>query len=862
MKKTIFLFLFTLFALLCVSNVSAQYSNASLNGAWFAKNFEPDAYIIFDGQGNISEFGAYDGVTGANVGTYSVTTSGYFSGSLLSHPLTGQFINPDSISFTDGIHSLSRMPNPGALYGTWTGSILDVGTYTFTVNELGKIISPSSMSGHIFSKNGQVVGFINTKEIGCWEKMQLTGTYSNNTISCNANSDCRDLVGALSLTHVVTSKTVTINAGGLFSALTESEKATTTHLNITGVIDARDFKTMRDHMNSLSNLDISKLTIAAYSGTEGTYSSETTNYPANEIPAWAFHYSDNTGKLSLTHVFLPESITVIGESAFDGCANMNIGDLPTSIINIKYAAFYNCPSIINLTVPESVITIEEQAFAACGFPVIVNGNNQNYSSINGVLFNKNLTELLYFPVAISGSYSVPSTVKTIGNFAFYWCNKLTSITIPSTTTHIGYYAFRGCTSLIDVNLPSLLDHIGNSAFSGCTSLTIINLPTSLNFISNYAFYGCSSLNTVNLPSSLNNIGNSTFSGCVNLTAINLPLSLKYIGISAFYGCSSLTSINLPSSLDSIGATAFFYCWNLKNINIPASVKVIGYEALLHCFGPIYVDEGNPNYSSSDGLLYDKTKTTLIQCPFSKTGTVEIASSVTNILFYAFIGCACEVSVDENHLNYSSVNGILFNKSKSKLIFYPTSKSGSFTFPASVTHIGSWSFYDCYNLTSVTIPPSVTTFGYGSFHNCSGLTSVYSQTTFPIDISFANNYHNNIFGGVNIGTCILYVPEGSKILYQQADQWKDFQNIVEIATGISTNKVEEISIWPSPSIDYFYVQGIDDLSKLSIFDINGKKLLEKQVSGNEKVSITNLPKGLYIVRIVSNNATIERKLIKK
>lgn len=559
-------------------------------------------------------------------------------------------------------------------------------------------------------------------------------------------------------------------AGTLGTLLTENEKATINNLTLTGVIDDRDFKTMRDQMDALTVLDISGSTIVAYTGTEGTYSSETKNYPGNEIPAWAFHYSNNTGKASLTSVLLPSTITAIGESAFDGCTGMHIGGLPSSLTAIRYAAFYNCRSMTTLALPASVTTIEEQAFAACGFWINVNANNPNYSSINGVLFNKNQSELLYYPGSIAGGFAVPSTVKTIGNLAFYWCNKLTSVTIPSSTTYIGY--------------------------------------------------------------------------------------------SAFEGCDALTFVSLPSSLDSIGATAFYYCMNLININIPASVKVIGSQAFLGCSGPFTVDAGNPNYSTADGLLYNKTKSKLIQCPISKTGTVAIASSVTNIEFYAFIGCACEVTVDGNHLNYSSGEGILFNKVKSRLLYFPTSKVGSYTVPASVTYLGSWSFYDCQQLTSVIIPSTVTNLGYGVFKQCFGLTSVYSGASTPIDVSFANYYYNNIFSGVNKETCTLHVPTGSKSLYQQADQWKDFANIVEISTGIALLSVEEVCLWPNPANNYFSVKGLDGLAILTIFDVNGKLLLEKRVSIDENISISSLPKGLYLIRIASKRGTIERKLIKK
>ncbi len=185
-----------------------SFSNTYLNGPWLARNFNPDAYFIFDGNGSITEMGVYGGVTGSVIGNYSVTSYGGVTGNFsiggTNYPLAGQFITADSISITPGLvigASLSRM-SANTLQGNWTGSITNYNTsLALSINSNGNISSPSNLSGSLFTKDGEVVGFINDINGGyCWGKMQLNGTYSNPTISGTAQSDCKDNSGVLSLT--------------------------------------------------------------------------------------------------------------------------------------------------------------------------------------------------------------------------------------------------------------------------------------------------------------------------------------------------------------------------------------------------------------------------------------------------------------------------------------------------------------------------------------------------------------------------------------------------------------------------------------------------------------------------------------
>ena len=246
------------------------------------------------------------------------------------------------------------------------------------------------------------------------------------------------------------------------------------------------------------------------------------------------------------------------------------------------------------------------------------------------------------------------------------------------------------------------------------------------------------------------IGSSAFDDCTSLTSVTIPDSVTSIGDDAFYDCTSLTSVTIPDSVTSVGADAFYDCTSLTSVTIPDSVTSIGDSAFASCTSltGIWVAKGNSHYSSdASGVLFNKDKTTLVQCP-GAFAAYAIPDSVTSICECAFQGCKSLTSVTipdsvtsigdsafasctsltgiwvaEGNSHYASdASGVLFSKDKTTLVQCPGTLAAC-TIPDSVTSIVGYAFYYCTSLTSVTIPDSVMSIGQHAFQGCKSLTSV-------------------------------------------------------------------------------------------------------------------------------------------
>jgi hypothetical protein len=353
--------------------------------------------------------------------------------------------------------------------------------------------------------------------------------------------------------------------------------------------------------------------------------------------------------------------------------------------------------------------------------------------------------------------TIPEGYTSIGEQAFEGCTMLTKINFPETLTSIGERAFNYCILLSEIKLPKSLTSVGVYAFSSCIGLTKIKFPEGLTSIWKYAFQNCSGFTDIEFPESITSIEESAFSFCSGLTDIKLPERLASIGVGAFAYCTKLKDIKLPVSLTSIEPSAFNYCTGLTNIKIPENLTSIGSGVFEGCteLAQVNVDENNPVFCSVDGVMFDKTMNTLICFPEGKKGVYSIPEGIISIGSGVFNNCkltgisfpqslfsfwiswfTCEqltdITVNEHHLNYFSIDGVLFDKKKSELIKYPKNKDKTdYTVPDGIISISSRAFENCKHMVNIVLPENLEIIKSYAFNGCEGLKAI----TLPVNLQY-------------------------------------------------------------------------------------------------------------------------------
>ena len=321
----------------------------------------------------------------------------------------------------------------------------------------------------------------------------------------------------------------------------------------------------------------------------------------------------------ITSIAMPDSVVYIGRSAFYNCTSLKSITIPDGVKEIGYAAFSECAGLVSVKIPDNVTKIGDSAFINCAnlTKIDVTAGNKYYSSANGVLFDKNKSEIICYPAGIKNvGYSIPDGVTVIRDRAFNKCISLNSITIPKSVQDIETYSFFGCTSLEAINVAASNKNyadVNGILFSKDKTKIVCypankknmsySIPVSVKVVGVAAFRDCIYLKGITIPDSVTNIEHHAFSNCKSLKSITIPDSITAIEMATFIDCASLTGVKIPDSVTSIGWGAFSNCKSLTKITIPAGVKTIADKALGYC----YDDNGDKKTTDFKIYCYSNTQ---------------------------------------------------------------------------------------------------------------------------------------------------------------------------------------------------------------------------------------------------------------
>lgn len=368
--------------------------------------------------------------------------------------------------------------------------------------------------------------------------------------------------------------------------------------------------------------------------------------------------------------------------------------------------------------------------------ILVDSNNPNLSSKDGVLFSADGTTLFCYPSAKAGNYVIPNTVKEICEYAFNNTTKLKDVTIPE-GAGVYYNSFYQCEGITNyfVNGDNSSCCSENGVLFDKSKLLLVNfpsgrigsytVPSSVKTIKNNAFAN-SKLSEIILNDELTIIESQAFCNCVNLREINIPLGVTDIANGTFMDCVSLRSFNVHKNISRIYSSAFMGCDSLTEFK---------------------VDDANTEYSAYDGMLCDKEKTTLVRFPsgrgseytipdnilaiddeaFRESNNLKVINVPAHIDYFDIYECESleAINVSPNNQNYTSLDGVLYNKDMTELCIVPTMKSGTFTIPSSVKSISSVAFMDCEGLEFLVIPKTVTKIcGYDENENMNEISTIW------------------------------------------------------------------------------------------------------------------------------------------
>ena len=501
--------------------------------------------------------------------------------------------------------------------------------------------------------------------------------------------------------------------------------------------------------------------------------SATVTYRGSSYYAYSDEYTGLVAiPASVTYDGESYSVTSIGKYAFYECSSLTSVTIPNSVTSIGEFAFRDCSGLTSVTIPNSVTSIGSSAFSGCSSLTSINvaNDNPNYSSIEGVLFDKQQTTLIRCPGGKQGEYIIPNSVTSIGELAFRGCSGMTSVTIGNSVTSIGEFAFFACSGLTSVTIPNSVTSIGDEAFWDCSSLTSVTIeaetPPTLGFI---AFY-----NTNNCP---------IYVPCGTLDAYKTACSAYASRIKYAPYSYTITPKAINGYITTI-STDFTMCDAEHPVICTANPD-------RGCYFVRWAD-GNTDNPRTIELTQDTTLEAIFD--YSLTGKC----GKDNALTWTFEPASMA-------LNITGKGALSENYTYGRFI-------ESLTIGNDITSIGDGAFYNCSSLTSVTLGTSVKVIEEYAFDDCTAIETITCYSMRPPTV------YNNAFENLDYST-IVYVPADCLNTYKMHDFWGLF-DVRPI--GASKTETTEVKVEPTATTADFVWPAVENAAtyELVIKDKNG------------------------------------------
>lgn len=374
---------------------------------------------------------------------------------------------------------------------------------------------------------------------------------------------------------------------------------------------------------------------------------------------------------ALTEIIIPDRVAELGSGAFNGCGSMVSARIGSGVTTIGARAWENCGSLTEITLPAGLSDLGNYVWNGCGSLQAINvqAGGAAYKSADGVLFSSDGEELIRFPQAKQGAYSIPAGVVSIRESAFLDCAGVTAISIPEGVTVIPSDAFRDCSAMTSVSIPDGVTAIRSRAFEN-SALQTLDLPDTVTEIELWAFRNCGGLKTLDLPEQISSLSIGAFGECSGLTEVSVPAGAENISFHyVFTGCGNLTEVD--------------------------------------------VDEANEAFCSAGGVVFSRDRGVLIFCPRGKQGSYSIPDGVTSVADSAFQYCSglTEIEIPDS-VTVIEAEAFEYCSGLTKV-----------TIPDSVTELGGRAFSYCENLEEIVMPGGVTEIETGLFEGCGRLSKV-------------------------------------------------------------------------------------------------------------------------------------------